>query len=123
MITELLERTHLVRTLRFELKATQDALHRMQPRPARIRLEDVMSEEEIGRHLGGTADSPVVKAILAKTSQSLVMAVDRASDEPSDAFTTEQRTHTAGGASALAQLLAELQELVVSKEKKEERKP
>lgn len=95
------------------------------PKGARLRLEGGMSVEDIERTLGGTKSSPAVKAIEALISTRLVEASDKSNDEPREAvmlpgqvitgFTTEMRTHAAGGAWALANLLQEIQELTASR--------
>lgn len=95
-------------------------------KPARFELEGGPTDEELSRTLAGTDSSPIVKAIVAKVGMSLVEASDLATETPREqivvdgqviqGFTSEMRTHAAGGAAALAVLLGDLQELTAHKE-------
>lgn len=99
------------------------------PRVARFRLDGGMTEEEIRRTLRGTKDSPIVKAIEAHLGASIVRDSDAATGEPRELivtpertlapYTAEMRLHDAGKASALAALLAELQELTAEGDEEE----
>lgn len=88
-------------------------------RPARITIEGAMEEEQVKRALAGTHGTPAVKAILALVSHRMVAACDTATDEPRETqilpdrvivgYTSENRLHDAGRASALGDLVRELQ--------------
>lgn len=102
-------------------------------RPARFKLEDAMPEDQIERHLGGTADSAVVKAIVAAIGTRIVRLSDQATDAPRETitqgerviagYTGEMRLHDAGGASALAELLRSLQTLTAHADEESTEKP
>lgn len=102
-------------------------------RPRRIVLETAMSREEIERVLGGTDGSPQMRAVVALVTQALVDASDRATGAPVEpavvgnqiysGFTPEMRTYAAGGAEALANILAELQAITAERETPKVGKP
>lgn len=99
------------------------------PRPARLRIEGGMTPEQVQAALAGHRDVPAIKAVLDHVSHLVVQAADLATDEPRDpvrepdrliqGFNAEQRTHAAGRACALAELLADLQRLTAAKEERE----
>lgn len=92
------------------------------PRPARFKVDGGMPEEQIATHLAGTAETPIVRAIMAHLDARIVAQSDVATDAPRDpmpgvpAYTAEMRLHDAGGAHHLADLKARLQELTAAKQ-------
>lgn len=92
------------------------------PRPARFKLEGGMAPAQIAESLAGQRGTPAVKAIEALLANKVIELSDKATDAPHGAYATaegtvpafgaDERLHFAGGASAVAELLAELQELV-----------
>ncbi len=103
------------------------------PRPARFKLDAVMSEEEIERTLRGSHASPLVKAIIAHVGSKIVSASDTATDVPRETvgtgeraippYTGEMRLHDSGRASGFAELLGDLQRLTEKAEENDESKP
>ena len=88
-----------------------------------------MTPVQVEAALAGHRDIPAVKAVLDHVSRLVVEAADAATDEPRDpvrepdrliqGFNAEQRTHAAGRACALAELLADLQRLTAAAEERE----
>jgi hypothetical protein len=116
---------------RAAVAASESALAEAQrPRVARIKLEDAMDPELIAQTLAGTHSTGAVKAILAHLGAKLVEKSDLATDRPRDqvrepdriieGFSAEQRTHAAGEASGIAEVLGELQQLTAAQESTKE---
>jgi hypothetical protein len=112
---------------RAAVAASEAALAEAQrPRAARIKLEDAMDPEKIAQTLAGTHGTGAVKAILAHLSAKLVEKSDLSTERPREqvrepdriieGFSAEQRTHAAGEASGIAEVLGELQELTAAHE-------
>lgn len=107
-------------------------LRKRAPRPARFKLDAVMSEEEIERTLRGAHGSPIVKAIVAHVGAKIVTTSDAATDVPREMivsadrvippYTGEMRLHDSGRASGFAELLSDLQQLTEDADATEEKK-
>lgn len=88
---------------------------------ARILLAGGMSEPAIAEQLRGTESTPTVKAICAHLSSKIILLSDRATDAPRTTcqvkgetiagYSAEERLHDAGGASYLAEVLGEIQDM------------
>jgi hypothetical protein len=89
-------------------------------RPARFRLDGGMPEEEIAERLAGTAETPVIQAIVAELDRKIIQMSDRATGAPSDINTPELRTYEAGGANAIAEFKSRIADLTATRE---EQKP
>lgn len=88
-------------------------------RPARFVLEGALPEDQLARRLAGTATNPIVGAVMALVDRKIVEMSDRATNPPTAENTAELRTYESGGANAIAEFKARLQELtaVVAEEK------
>lgn len=82
-----------------------------QSRRARFKLDAALSDEEINRRLAGQSETPVLQAITALIDAKIVEMSDRATNPPSEINTPDLRTYEAGGANAIAEFKARLQEL------------
>lgn len=89
-------------------------------RPARFRLDGGMTEEQIESQLQGTAQTPTVRAIMAKIDAKIVELCDRATNPPGERITPEMRAYESGGANAITELKQTLEDLVAAKAEKNE---
>lgn len=105
-----------------EASAAHGALDQLRAgRRVRFLLEAGLPEEQVMRRLAGTHANPIVTAIMALVDRKIIEMSDRATNPPSVENTAELRTYEAGGANAIAEFKARLQELTAEKE--EEKKP
>lgn len=82
-----------------------------QARRARFKLDGGLPEEEIQRRLAGQAETPVMQAVTALIDAKIVEMSDRATNPPSEINTQDLRTYESGGANAIAEFKARLQEV------------
>lgn len=89
---------------------------RRERRVARFALEAAITEAEVARRLAGTIKSPVVEAVMSLIDRKIIEMSDRATNPPTTANTPDLRTYEAGGANAIAELKARLQDLATPQE-------
>ena len=96
--------------------ARQNNATRRERRVARFALEATVSEAEVARRLAGTIKTPVVEAVMSLIDHKIIEMSDRATNPPTTANTPDLRTYEAGGANAIAELKARLQDLAAPQE-------
>lgn len=87
-------------------------------RAARFVLEGGLAEAEIERRLTGTIKTPVIEAVMALVDRKIVEMSDRATNPPTATNTADLRVYEAGGANAIAEFKARLQDLTKPAEEK-----
>ena len=83
-------------------------------KPVRIQWDDAMPEEQVTQTLAGTAGTATIKAVRSLVGSRMVVRLDASATPPGERYDAETRLHDAGGASALADLLRDLDSLTAA---------